>query len=627
MHRLLAPRSVLYATLAIIAFTSGAVQAATSAESKSPFIGQLVDDFTLSDIHGQSHKLSDFSDKKLVVVAFLGTECPLAKLYGQRLTELADEYADRGVVFLGINSNAQDSLAELTAYGRAHDIEFPLLKDVGNRVADAMGATRTPEVFLLDQARTVCYHGQIDDQYNVGESRPDAGEYYLRDAIEACLEDKPIEMAATKPIGCLIGRAKRASDESSVTYAKEISRLLDKHCIECHRPGAIGPFALTSYEDAAGWADMLTEVVRDQRMPPWHANPRYGHFANARTMTDEEKQLLYDWAEHGAPQGDLSELPEPRKFTDGWRLSREPDQMVAMAEKAYQVPAEGTVDYQYFAVDPGFTEDKYICGAEVIPGDPSVVHHVIVYVSPPRDSKTRGTGWLTSYVPGHEVMEYEPGRARFVPAGSKFVFQMHYTPNGKATEDITKVGVIFADPETVTEEVVSVAAAQPMFEIPPGAPSHRVDAFIRWFPKGGKLLSMSPHMHVRGKEFRFAAVYPDGRREMLLDVPKYDFNWQHGYKLAEPLEIPDGFVVHCIARFDNSEANLSNPDPTAKVRWGDQTSEEMMIGFFDVAIPKGEWQRQMSEEIPNARDRRRATRLADGIVAEFANRAERRRGG
>ncbi|MEX2171229.1 MAG: redoxin domain-containing protein [Pirellulales bacterium] len=603
-----------------------AAPSADAAEkTKSPYVGQLVEDFALSDIHGQSCKLSDFSDKRLVVVAFLGTECPLAKLYGRRLTELASKYADRGVAFLGINANAQDSLAELTAYGRTHEIEFPLLKDVGNRVSDAMGATRTPEVFLLDQARTVCYHGQIDDQYNVGESRPGAGEHYLRKAIEACLEGKPIEISTTKPIGCLIGRAKRASDESNVTYAREVSRLLDKHCVECHRPGAIGPFALTNYDDAAGWADMLAEVVRDQRMPPWHANPRYGHFANARGMTDEEKQLLYDWAEHGAPQGDLSDLPKPRKFTEGWRLSREPDQVVAMAEKPYQVQAEGLVDYQYFAVDPGFTEDKYISAAEVIPGDPSVVHHVIVYVSSPRDSRTRGTGWLTSYVPGHEVMEFEPGRARLVAAGSKFVFQMHYTPNGKATEDISKVGIIFADPETVTEEVVSVAAAQPMFEIPPGASSHRVDAFIRWFPKGGKLLSLSPHMHVRGKEFRFAAVYPDGRREMLLDVPRFDFNWQHSYLLAEPLEIPDDFVVHCIARFDNSEENLSNPDPTAKVRWGDQTMEEMMIGFFDVAIPKGEWQRQMSEKIPNARERARATRLADGIAADFVDRAERRR--
>lgn len=620
-------RPALFTIFASLLIAIQAICAAASDDSKAPLIGQFIEDFSLSDIHGQSHKLSDFADKKLVVVAFLGTECPLAKLYGQRLVELAEAYADKGVAFLGINANAQDSLAELTAYGRTHGIAFPLLKDAGNRVADAMGASRTPEVFLLDQARTICYHGQIDDQYNVGESRPDVGEHYLRQAIDACLADKPVAIATTKPIGCLIGRAKRASDESGVTYANEISRLLDKHCIECHRPGAIGPFALTSYEDAAGWADMLAEVVRDERMPPWHANPRYGHFANARGMTDDEKQLLFEWAEHGAPQGDLNELPEARQFTAGWRLSREPDQVVAMAEEPFQVPADGIVEYQHFAVDPGFTEDKYISAAEVLPGNPSVVHHVIVYVAPPRESRNRGTGLLTSYVPGLDVMEFEPGRARLVTAGSKFVFQMHYTPNGKATEDITKVGLVFADPETIAEEVVSVAAVQPMFEIPPGADSHRVDAFIRWFPKGGKLLSMSPHMHVRGKEFRFAGLFPDGRRELLLDVPRYDFNWQHSYELAEPLAIPDGFAVHCIARFDNSENNLSNPDPTSKVRWGDQTHEEMMIGFFEVAIPKGEWQRQMNEEIPNPRDRRRATRLADGIVSELAEKAERRKDG
>lgn len=607
-----------------VSYTPFISTANASEASQNTVIGQHVEDFTLSDVYGDPVKLSDFADKRLVVVTFLGTECPLAKLYGQRLGELAEAYSGRGVAFVGIDSNTQDSLEELAAYGRSLKIEFSLLKDVGNKVADAMRATRTPEVFLLDGDRKICYHGQIDDQYNIGQSRPDARQEFLRDAIEACLNDKPVQITHTEPIGCLIGRAKRASGESGVTYAREISRLLDKHCIECHRPGAIGPFALTSYEDAAGWADMLAEVVSDERMPPWNANPRYGHFSNARGMTDEEKQLLYDWAEHGAPQGDPAELPEPRTFVDGWRLSRKPDQIVAMAEEPFQVPEKGIVDYKYFVADPGFTEDQYISAAEVIPGDPSVVHHVIVYVSPPRDRRNDGTGWLTSYVPGLQAMEFEPGRARLITAGSKFVFQMHYTPNGKATEDLTKVGMIFADPEEVEEEVYTLAAAQPMFQIPPGAKSHRVDSFIKWFPKGSKILSLSPHMHVRGKSFRFAAVYPDGKRELLLDVPNYDFNWQHGYKFAEPLEIPEGLVVHCIARFDNSEDNLSNPDPTATVRWGDQTYEEMMIGFFDVTVPKGEWKRQMEESIPNARDRARATRLSDGIVHRAAERAERR---
>jgi hypothetical protein len=456
-------------------------------------------------------------------------------------------------------------------------------------VADQFGATRTPEVFLLDKARSVVYHGRIDDQYGVGYIRDEPERRDLNEAINQLLADTPVEVAYAPPVGCLIGRVREPNEESPVTYSNQIARLMNKHCVECHRSGEIAPFALTGYDEVVGWAGMLAEVVREQRMPPWHANPQHGDFENERLMTDEEKELIYEWVRQGAPEGDPADHPELPEFVTGWRLPRDPDQVIQMRKKPFTVPAEGAVEYQYFAVDPGFTEDKWVSAADVVPGARSVVHHVIVFVSPPENRRRHGLGLLAAYVPGQGSMQLGEGRARLVPAGSKLIFQMHYTPVGSEVIDMTKLGLVFADPDSVTEEVVSLIAMDEKFEIPPHVENYRVDAARRHWPAGGKLLAMAPHMHVRGKSFRFEGIWPDGRREIMLDIPQYDFNWQTAYALAEPLPLHEGFVIECVANFDNSAKNLVNPDPSAAVRWGDQTWNEMMVAFFEVAVPRGSW--------------------------------------
>lgn len=549
--------------------------------------GAVIGDFTLPDAYGEQRSLNDYANAKAVVVVFLGVECPLAKLYGPRLAELADDYADRGVVVLGVNANRQDTPTELIAYARRHGVEFPLLKDNDATAVDRFGATRTPEAFVLDKQRAVRYRGRIDDQYDVGAIRDKPSVRFVRDALDAVLADEAVAVEETRAVGCFIGRPKEPDPNAAVTYSEHVAPVLEKHCVECHREGEIAPFVLRGYDDVAGWADTIAEVVRDQRMPPWHADPQHGHFENERLMSDAEKQVLYDWAEAGAPEGDPAQLPAERSFTEGWRLPRDPDQVIAMRDEPYRVPAQGVVEYQYFAVDPGFTEDKWVQAADIVPGDRSVVHHVIVFVSPPLERAQRGLGWLTAFVPGQSSMVLPEGQARLVPAGSKLVFQMHYTPTGREAEDLTRMALCYADPETVTEEVVTLEALNAKFEIPPGDPDYEVSARRDRFPAGASLVGMAPHMHFRGKSFRITGEWPDGRREVLLDVPRYDFNWQTNYRLAEPISLPKGFRVDCEASFDNSEGNPFNPDPTAAVRWGDQSFEEMMIGFFGVSVPKG----------------------------------------
>lgn len=538
---------------------------------------EIVDEFRLKDASGVERSFAELTDgKRGVVLAFLGTECPVARLYGPRLAELAK--GNDQIAVIGINPNYQDDLTKIAAFQRDLGLPFPMLRDQDAKIADRLGVTRTPEVVFLDGERRVRYRGRIDDQYGIGVRKASAKARPLEEAIEAVLEGEEVAVARTEPVGCLIGRKPAPKAGAEVTYAKQISRFMNARCVECHREGQIGPFALTSYEDVAAWAETLRETINEGRMPPWFADPAHGDFRNDASLSADEKRLFEAWVDAGCPEGDPSELPEPPSFAEGWRIE-EPDLVVAMRERAFSVPAEGTVDYQYFRVDPKFTEDKYLVAAEPRPGDYGVVHHIIVYVLRPGEKRFNAAEAAIGYAPGLPPLRLPEGQAMLIPAGSQFVFEMHYTPNGKASEDLSKVGLVFTEKERVKELVRSHAAANTKFEIPPGEKAHTVIA-KDVLDEDRRLTNLTPHMHFRGAAFTYEAIYPDGTREVLLNVPRYDFNWQLRYDLTEPKLLPKGTQIVCTAVFDNSESNPANPDPTAVVRWGEQSWEEMMIGFY-----------------------------------------------
>lgn len=564
--------------------------AAESAEQESR-IGSKIPDFTLRDYHGKQVSLSDFAENKLVVVAFLGTDCPLVRLYGPRLQELSKEFESEGVAFIGINSNRQDRPTKIGAHARKYGLEFPILKDPDNHVADLFRAIRTPEIFLLDEQRVVRYWGRVDDQYGftsgVGYGRPKMTRRDLAEAVEEMLAGKDVSVPTTEAPGCLIGRVQKVAPHGDVTYSKQIARVFQQHCVECHREGQIGPFPLTSYEEVYGWGEMIREVVEQQRMPPWYANPEHGSFANDARLTDEEKALIAQWVENGQPEGDPAELPEPLDYAEGWTIP-EPDVVVHMDDEPFVVPADGVVDYQYFTVDPGFTEDKWITAVQARPDNRAVVHHIIVFISKPtEEGQFRLGGALIGYAPGMQSRIYPEGYAIRVPAGSKLVFQMHYTPIGTVQEDRSSVGMIFADNlEEIEYEIRGGVCGTQDFAIPPGARDHVVAA-EQTLASDTHMLAMMPHMHLRGTSFRYEAFYPDGKNEILLDVPQYDFNWQLWYDFEEPKLLPKGTVLRCTAHYDNSEDNVYNPDPSAEVLYGDQTWDEMMFGWYSRAVVKG----------------------------------------
>lgn len=556
-----------------------------------PFAATAIDG---TPIQVAASQVAEGTSTALTVVCFLGNDCPLVKLYASRLRELSDKYADQRVKFLAINSNHQDSQAKITEFVREHSLGFPMIADPEHRLADHFQAQRTPEIFVLDQDLLVRYRGRVDDQYQPGISRAEPKRRDLELAIEQLLAGQVIEVPRTSALGCLIGRvapgptvasSDLATEESPLNFAEQVAPVVYRHCGECHRPNDIGPFSLIDYDDVRGWGAMMVEVIDQGLMPPWHANPAHGTFSNHREMPEADKQLIRDWVAAGAPQGDLAKLPAPPGPAGEWLLPKDPDLIVAMGSTPFEVPAQGTVDYKYFVVDPGLTEDRWVKGAQIIPGNRRVVHHSIVFIKPPDEASGPGQGWLAAYVPGQRPLPYAPGYARRIPAGSKFVFQQHYTTNGKVSQDITQLGLVFADPDEITHEVDTLLALNQNLEIPPYNPNHQVVGSLNQVPQHAMMLGLSPHMHYRGKSFQLTAVR-DAATEpahVILDVPRYDFNWQHVYAFSEPLSLEGISRIDFVAAFDNSAENPANPDPSRTVTWGDQSWEEMAIVYFDVA--------------------------------------------
>lgn len=408
--------------------------------------------------------------------------------------------------------------------------------------------------------------------------------------------------------GCSLG----AAAVKETTFHKDVEPVLQARCQGCHRAGEAAPMSLLTYKDARPWAKAIKEAVLVRRMPPWFADSAHGEFANNRRLTDREIETLVSWVDGGAKEGDLKDAPKPLLFAEGWAMGT-PDVVIEMPQ-AFEVPASGTVDYTYFVVPTGFTEDRWIEQVEVRPGTKSVVHHIVAVVRPPgvrympdakpgvafvpvkREQKRQpddGQGTLSFaggateivgvYVPGGLPYELKPGQARLIPKGSDIVFQMHYTANGKAAGDRSRIGFIFAK-EPPKERVVNTFVGNTNLHIPPQAMDHPVTARVTLY-EDTRLLSLFPHMHVRGKSFEYRVTYPTGESETLLTVPKYDFNWQLTYYLKQPKVLPKGTVMECVAHYDNSPNNAFNPDPKSDVYWGDQTWEEMLAGFVDLAMP------------------------------------------
>ena len=551
--------------------------------------GELVHDFDFRDVNGSRGSLSKLLDgKQALVIAIRTTECPVAKRYGHRLARMEKEYAEQGVAFAYLDVSPQDTEEKIREDLETFGFAGPYIPDPEGRIGAYLQAKVSTEVFVIDAAHTLRYRGAVDDQFGITFSNPVVRNPYLRDALENVLAGEDVVVEETDVSGCYLQTTEDRLPERELTYNTRISRLVQKNCVTCHRTGGVAPFTLDSYEQVYGFRAMIKYMVTERLMPPWYASPEHGEWANDRSLSDRDRRDLLAWIEGGAPEGEEFIAPLARNFAGGWQLKEDPDAIIQIPEPQ-EIPADGVLDYRYVYVKTDFDEDKWIEKAEAMPTNAqggysgAVTHHIILYLEGPEDEE-RG-GFLVAWAPGVPPLNYPEGSGKLLPKGAWVMFELHYTPNGTATTDQSRVGLTFADGRP--DEIVETAAVgNTKFEIPAHATNHEVVA-EQTFKRGGRILGLLPHMHLRGKAFRFELVRADGSpEEILLEVPRYDFNWQLWYEFENPLMIRPGDMLRGRAWYDNSEANPANPDPNSSVKYGKQSFEEMMFGFYDW-IPDG----------------------------------------
>jgi len=550
------------------------------AASVDPALGRKIPHVIVRDTAGAEVGLYDFRDARLLVVVVLNNGCPVGNKFIPVLNDLQTRYQDRQVQFLAVNPQAGDTPAEVAQHAREFGLKFPVWCDSEQVLTDVLGATRTCETFVLDPQRTVRYHGRIDDRFQPGADRAEPTRHDLALALDELLADQKVTIPSTPVAGCALTRTRRAPARGEVTWSGQIASLVHTKCSGCHHPQTAAPFSLLTYEQAADWAGMIREVVQQRRMPPWHADPRFGDFSDERRLTQAELDLLLAWLDDGLPRGDQAGEPVAPEYPDGWRIGQ-PDVVFQLPEEV-TIPAQGVVPYLYFETPTGFEEDVWIEAAEARPGNRQAVHHIILYYKLPNQKGRRGfrDNWIDGAAPGNTPLLFPAGVGRKIPAGATLVWEMHYTATGKEEQDRSQYAFRLHK-QRPEREARMIPVTNNRFRIPAGDPNHRVVSSFR-LPFAAEVLGFAPHMHLRGKDFEYQARYPDGRTEVLMSMPQYDFNWQSGYSLKVPRRLPPGTVIECTAHFDNSAGNPHNPNPKTTVQWGDQTWQEMMIGFIDI---------------------------------------------
>lgn len=538
---------------------------------------ERAENFVLLDQDGDAHELYYLRDSSAIVLIVHGNGCQIVSSNLQAYRDLRDAYANKGVEVMMINSNSQDTRQSIAADAQEWGIDFPILNDRTQIVGQSLNLKRTGEVLVIDpRTWSIVYRGPIDDRVSYERQKRAAKNHYVKDTLDALLDGETLEAKRVNSPGCIINYL--AESEQVADYSTTIAPMLIENCVACHIEGGIAPWAMSEYNMVRGFAPMMREVIRAKRMPPWHADPEIGHWANASGLSDQDTRTLISWIEAGAPRGEGDDpLTKVPPINQQWTLG-EPDLVLDIP--AFEIPANGVVDYQFPVVKNPLDKGVWIVAAAIIPGDPKAVHHILAGSSekPIVEEKVESIfeNFILTYAPGNEASAMPEGTGVYVPAGGVYQFQMHYTPYGKKAVDRSKIGLYFADepPANFYREHVIV---NPRIAIQPNADRHEESAYMD-FAHDATIHALFPHAHYRGRSSEFEVVYSDGRSEVILSVPNYDFNWQRTYQLSKPLKVPAGTRLIHRTIYDNSAKNLGNPDPQETVYWGLQSEQEMLYG-------------------------------------------------
>lgn len=577
-----------YADVGIAAIANEASPASATLYTFGHRVGERLADVKFKDADGREGVLSQLAGKRGAIIVMRDAECPVSQRYAPRLAEFEKEYTSQGFNFVYVDVSpysATDANTEAKQSAAGSKLQGRVVLDTSRAISNALRAASTSEVFLADNRGTLLYRGAIDDQYGIGVHKDAPGQSWLRKAIAEYQSGKDIVTTQSEASGCLLpDHAGEAVQNRPVTYHNRISRLITQKCEMCHRDGGVAPMPLQTYAQVTARKTIIDYMTSKRLMPPWGADPGVGHWANDRSLSEQELADLSNWLKTGSPAGNAKEAPAPRTYVAGWDMLK-PDAVLQIAEP-HQVPAQGVVEYQYSYLKTNFDSDKWVTAMEIRPSAPKVVHHILVFLEEPGAKRRSGgiDGFFAALVPGTPLTTFPEGAAKKIPKGAWLKFQIHYQPNGTAQTDQAKIAFQFADDVSNTEgklkEVKSESAFNAKFEIPPDAGNYPIEA-IYLFRKPGRLTALMPHAHLRGKAWKIELVDQAGKRSLLLNIPKYDFNWQTAYQLKEAIHVQPGMRIAATAWYDNSSDNPANPNPKAAVHFGEQTFEEMMIAYFD----------------------------------------------
>ncbi|MDM4016041.1 redoxin domain-containing protein [Roseiconus lacunae] len=578
-------------------------------DEKAVEVGQSLKGLAFTTVDGEAVYLNEVVQDGPVVFIFSSTVCPLAKRYTSRLNRMQEDFVRDGVRLFAVFANSDETDEGITDYRDRAKFPFPCVRDRHGYLAKRLGATMTPQAFLIDQHSVIRYRGAIDD--NRYENRVKGT--HLRTALTDLLADRPITVTSTSSMGCSI-HLDEIREDDQVTYSGHVARILQDKCQSCHREGQIAPFAIEDYDDAVRWRTEIAAYTESRVMPPWKASPSVGHFSNDLSLSDSEIDLIARWVEQDTPLGNATELPPPPRYNDLWPAGT-PDLVLSMPEP-YTIAPEGEDDYRHFIIPYEANQDRFVEAIDVRPGNRNTVHHVIVYVDTSGkarqlDAQDPGPGYtrfgdvgfdpasmLGGWAPGMQPIRTPLGSGQWLPKKCDIVVQVHYYRTGFEEQDQTQFGLYFSKAEAPVPTRMQLAINHD-FIIPPGSENYHVEAECR-IRNDSFLYGITPHMHLIGETMSVVAHLPDGKTLPLIEIDDWDFNWQTMYRYRDLQHLPAGTIVKLKATFDNSEANPNNPhDPPQPIGWGEKTTDEMCIAFLNLV--------HESEYDPETQSRRGAT--------------------
>ncbi len=541
-----------------------------------------VSNFALIDQRGRLFELRR-SNAQAVVLYFTMNGCPVARQSASKLNELRDRYAHRGVEVFMVNSSGGDDRASIAKEMRELKTPFlPVLKDDTQGVARHLGAKRTGEAIVISTKDwTVHYRGAIDDQMVEGAQKPAPSERYLETALNEFLDGKPVTTAKTVARGCALAfDGGEGPDAAPVSYAKDVAPILEKNCVSCHSPGNIGSWAMSGHRKVKSMSAMIEEVILTRQMPPWDADPAVGKFRNDSSLKVADAQTLLRWVHQGAPRGDGEDPLANAKVAPAVHWPLGPPDIILRLPTVQQIPATGVLNYRHIEVLAGNPTEAWVGAVSVRPGNLKVVHHVLARIKGGPKDHTGSNAMFVGWAPGANLGKFPENSGKLLPANAKFDIEMHYTTNGTPQTDQTEIGLYLLK-EKPPLRYESVPVIHDAFEIRPGDANATAQAMYG-FKQDATLHSVTPHMHLRGRTMKFETLTPEGRREVIASIPRYDFNWQFTYQLVQTRKIAAGTWAVLTGSWDNSARNPANPDPKKTVRWGDQSFDEMFLGWYNV---------------------------------------------